>query len=258
VSALVLAAYVCLLLVTLGAGLATLLKAKWASLVVGLVFAPVWWVSGVRLARPSSRWARRFYGEAKAERARLRAGSGRYRAAVAIALLLSLAVNGLLFGLLKAYRVAASSMQPTLRCAKPGPGCTEGSADRLIALRYVFGTAPGRGALVAYRSTPQQEGRCNAGGVFLHRVIGLPGETVRYDGNNVLTINDEVKTEGYLPAGSGGGAHGTWHVPAGHYFLMGDNRAQACDSRYAGSIPRGNIIGRVVFRYWPPGRVGSP
>jgi signal peptidase I len=49
---------------------------------------------------------------------------------------------------------------------------------------------------------------------------------------------------------------GTWHVPKGQYFFMGDNRAQSCDSRQWGSVPRDNLIGTVFFVYWPPNRIG--
>ncbi|MDE3026047.1 MAG: signal peptidase I, partial [Acidobacteriota bacterium] len=48
----------------------------------------------------------------------------------------------------------------------------------------------------------------------------------------------------------------TWHVPLGSYFFMGDNRAQSCDSREWGSVPRQNLIGTVFFVYWPPNRIG--
>ena len=49
---------------------------------------------------------------------------------------------------------------------------------------------------------------------------------------------------------------GTWNVPRGQYFFMGDNRAQSCDSRQWGAVPRGNLIGTVFFVYWPPNRIG--
>ena len=39
---------------------------------------------------------------------------------------------------------------------------------------------------------------------------------------------------------------GTWHVPKSQYFFMGDNRPLSCDSRQWGSVPRANIIGKVV------------
>ena len=46
-------------------------------------------------------------------------------------------------------------------------------------------------------------------------------------------------------------------VPAGHYFLMGDNRGNSDDSRYWGPVPRDQIIGRAVVTYWPLGRIGG-
>jgi signal peptidase I len=47
----------------------------------------------------------------------------------------------------------------------------------------------------------------------------------------------------------------TWPVPADSYFMMGDNRAESCDSRTWGSVPRNKLIGTVFFVYWPPDRI---
>ncbi len=40
--------------------------------------------------------------------------------------------------------------------------------------------------------------------------------------------------------------------------MLGDNRSQSCDSRTWGGVPHGNLIGPVVFRYWPLSRIGFP
>jgi signal peptidase I len=45
-------------------------------------------------------------------------------------------------------------------------------------------------------------------------------------------------------------------IPAGHWFMMGDNRGESDDSRFWGPVPTGWIIGQTVATYWPPDRIG--
>ena len=99
----------------------------------------------------------------------------------------------------------------------------------------------------------------------MKRVIGLPGDTVHEDDKGFISIKkpntpEFVKLkESYIPAQSrlADSQHfgQTWTVPAGSYFMMGDNRAQSCDSRTWGAVPRNKLIGIVFFVYWPPDRI---
>lgn len=83
---------------------------------------------------------------------------------------------------------------------------------------------------------------------YVKRVIGLPGdEVVIKDGAVFIngTLVEEPYTEAYLRNG------GTWEVPEGEIFVMGDNRNNSSDSRSWGTVPVENIIGKALFIYWP-------
>ena len=154
------------------------------------------------------------------------------------------------------YRIPSSSMEPTLHCARPGTGCEARLSDRVLANRFIYHFRnPRRGEIIVFNTpTAAAEAACNASGTFVKRLIGLPGDTVSYQ-EDVLKINGKVLKEPYIKPGRAGGRQSTWHVPAGSYFFMGDNRASSCDSRAWGSVPRKNIIGEVFMTYWPPNRI---
>jgi signal peptidase I len=154
------------------------------------------------------------------------------------------------------YRIPSSSMEPTLHCARPGQGCEARLSDRVLANRFIYHfRSPHRGEIIVFNTpTAAAEAACNASGTFVKRLIGLPGETVK-EKDGFLFINGKPLSESYIQANRRDHQSGTWFVPKGHYFFMGDNRRESCDSRRWGSVPRKNIIGEVFMTYWPPNRI---
>ncbi|MDQ3670002.1 MAG: signal peptidase I [Actinomycetota bacterium] len=155
------------------------------------------------------------------------------------------------------YRIPSSSMEPTLHCAEPETGCVARFSDRVLANRFIYHFQdPDRGDIVVFETPPEAQSRCGAAGTFVKRLIGLPGDKWA-ERNGVVFINGTALDEPYLNDGERDKANFRERtIPDDHYFMMGDNRIQSCDSRVWGSIPRENIIGEVFAVYWPPQRIG--
>jgi signal peptidase I len=156
------------------------------------------------------------------------------------------------------YRIPSSSMEPTLHCARPGAGCEARFSDRVLANRFIYRfRSPHRGEIVVFKTPPLAKTRCGAGGTFVKRLIGLPGETWQ-ERNGFIYINGQRLDEPYVKRDrrDTGISYPRRKIPPGMYFMMGDNRTQSCDSRQWGPVPRKNLIGPVFFVYWPPNRIG--
>jgi len=144
-------------------------------------------------------------------------------------------------------------MEPTLHCAKPAIGCL-GTADDRVVVRV--GGSVKQGDIVVFKTPGDAAIKCGEGGIFVKRVIGVSGETLREDDRGFVWVrgpndNTFVKLkEPYLAteARLADSAHfgQTWHVPKGDYFMMGDNRSESCDSRSWGSVPPRDILGPVT------------
>lgn len=97
---------------------------------------------------------------------------------------------------------------------------------------------------------------------YVKRIIGLSGDKVMVKEGQVY-LNDELLQEKYLQVQTP-----TWEfgemkegvgltVPQDYILVMGDNRPRSSDSREFGPVPISTIIGKVVYRYYPPEQIGS-
>src|SRR4051794_5740598 len=116
------------------------------------------------------------------------------------------------------YRIPSSSMEPTLHCARPGEGCQARLSDRVLANRFIFRFRdPHRGEIVVFKTPPAAVNSCGAGGTFVKRLIGLPGDKLSYNGSR-LVRNGQVVAESYVKPTRQGGQAGSWTVPPKNYF----------------------------------------
>lgn len=104
--------------------------------------------------------------------------------------------------------------------------------------------------------------------LFIKRVIGVPGDVVEYRDDS-LFINGEDIEEDFLEYSSESDFFyssgnfsletllGVTEVPAGQYFVLGDNRFNSKDSRDFGFIDEESIVGQVSLRYWPFEKIGT-
>lgn len=158
------------------------------------------------------------------------------------------------------YRIPSSSMEPTLHCARGNTatnnGCEARWSDRVLANRFIYHLRdPKRDEIVVFNTPPKAKLECGAGGTFVKRLVGLPGEKVS-ERDGLFFINGKrLNDSGYIKPGRRDDRSGSWIVPRNSYFFVGDNRTQSCDSRRWGSVPRGNLIGPVFSIYWPPNRI---
>jgi signal peptidase I len=163
---------------------------------------------------------------------------------ILVAVLLAGLVRGFVF---QTFWIPSSSMVPTL-----------GVYDRILVQKAFFTWHDVReGDIVVFSHPPLDHCPGPQQGDLVKRVIALPGQTIYSSGNSIY-VNGRLLAEPYLPRHDPLGPRiasrqHPYRVPPGEFYLLGDNRAISCDSRYWGPIKGSSIIGKVVLVWWHNG-----
>ena len=137
-----------------------------------------------------------------------------------------------------------SSMEPTIAVG-----------DRFFINRVVYKfSSPKRGDLIVFRTNASDDAA-----LHIRRVIGLPGETIQISGGRILIDGEAYKEGKDFPMISNPGlASSSITLESGEYFVLGDNRNNSEDSRYAdiGMVKKRYIAGKIWFTCAPFEKLG--
>lgn len=143
------------------------------------------------------------------------------------------------------FKIPSTSMVPTLKIG-----------DRLLANKIVYRVRePKRGEVVIFRypEDPKRD--------FVKRLVAFGGERVSIKDGRIFingrpTENSILNMRYYYSDGPYGGEQEI-EVPRASYYVLGDNSFNSKDSRYWGFVPRKYLVGKALFIYWPPWRMGT-
>ena len=154
----------------------------------------------------------------------------------AISILIALVIAFVIrYFIVELYLVDGPSMRPTLQ-----------SAERLVVNKFIYRfRAPERGEILVFRY-PKDPSRD-----FIKRVIAVPGDTIEIKDGRVF-VNQQLMNEPYILSKTRGDYPLTT-IPEGHIFVMGDNRNNSEDSRFAdvGFVPYELVKGKAMMVFWP-------
>ena len=132
-----------------------------------------------------------------------------------------------------------NSMEPTLSVG-----------DRFFINKTIYKfSSPKRGDMIVFRTNASDDAA-----LHIRRVIGLPGETIQISNGRILIDGEEYDEGGRFPEITNPGlASSTVSLGSGEYFVLGDNRNNSEDSRYAdiGNVKKRYIVGRLWFTCSP-------
>jgi signal peptidase I len=156
------------------------------------------------------------------------------------------------FALVAAFLIRAFAVQ-TFYIPSGSMHETLVEGDRVLVNKLGYHLhAPNRGDVVVFRRPPDFEVSDDD---LIKRVVALPGETVSGKGRKVL-VNGKALVEPYVePTCNGTEDFAPVKVPAGHLWVMGDNRCDSSDSRVFGPIDESLLVGRAFVLVWPTDRI---
>jgi signal peptidase I len=185
---------------------------------------------------------------------------------IAVALGLALGIQA---WIVKPYRIPSGSMLPTLSVGQRvlvnriGMDFSEPHVGEIAvfhppkdAEQEVCGPIP-HVIKLGGAACPQPE-PAHSGVNFIKRIVGGPGDVISIVEGHVIRNGKRVKDSYIRPCGAAPECNFPTpiRIPAGHWFMMGDNRGESDDSRFWGPVPTGWIIGEAIATYWPPDRIG--
>ena len=184
---------------------------------------------------------------------------------VVVALGLALAIQA---WIVKPYRIPSGSMEPTLAVGQRvlvnriGTHFNKPHVGEIAVFHPPEGAKQeecGDGTHITPGGAPCAKPESKeAGENFIKRVVAGPGDTIKIIEGHVIR-NGKREKDSYIrpcPGVSECNFPVAIKVPAGHWFMMGDNRGESDDSRFWGPVPTGWIIGGAFATYWPPDRIG--
>jgi signal peptidase I len=186
---------------------------------------------------------------------------------VAVAIGIALLVQAFL---VKPYKIPSGSMIPTLAIHQrilvnrldthPGLGDVVVFHPPVGALEGPEGTCGSHDEGLGHPQACDQDLGGASSQTYVKRVVGLPGDHLRIVNGKVF--RNGVRERGaYIQSCASGPSLCSFPaeitVPAGHYYMMGDNRGVSDDSRFWGPVPQASIIGTAFFTYWPLDRIGT-
>jgi signal peptidase I len=163
---------------------------------------------------------------------------------IIVALILTLIIRTFV---IQAFKIPSGSMRPTLM-----------EGDKLFVNKYIYRfELPQRGDIVVFKfpDDPKKD--------FIKRLVASENEVVEIKEGKIY-VNGKALEDPmafgkfyYYNHDPFGGPGEKIRIPKDSYYVLGDNSGNSTDSRFWGFVPKKNMVGKAIFRWWPPKKMGT-